>query len=542
MPAEPATSRDVCNQTETYSLRGPLKFSWREFWISLLYENLPPVFLSPFAAMIVEKSVARGWHVSQHRFLCAISTKHNPLSSVLAYCLVIYPCSWIITAALLLKLFAEESLVANIDIFHILIPYLFLFMRRMIIAVKYGYFRPDEIERLSHPAPDWDLDQTNRRLVGQGWSDPERFPGLIESQLIESMEQNNLSLNSVGFVFESDVSKELRSTENFDRFRSHSNDRADGKISALFLLHLILFSVYKHPLPRANQMLAIVCALGFSITPIIFRVSNGLPAFGENFLEAIIILGSTFGFLGGALNFMIFVLIAAYDFERRYKTLDFLGRIITTPGLALSELGVGREKSYLFLDMNNREHVFNWMNCRTALRSFGEAYYLRIQGYTSILLAYSMFCVILLNFVAWGGLPHFSSSIVSLVTIILVISSISIFSIGKAIKLQGLSSEQRDWIGKKLFFQEEEMWSGKHKNGVLEEIGEVQGANALLTQVYEMISFNEMVYKPTRVLGFPVNQAVIGSALGLILTGCLLALEGYVGSGIQYDARGWFNG
>ena len=86
------------------------------------------------------------------------------------------------------------------------------------------------------------------------------------------------------------------------------------------------------------------------------------------------------------------------------------------------------------------------------------------------------------------------------------------------------------------------MWSGKNKNGALEKIGEVQGANALLTQVYEMISFNEMVYKPTRVLGFPVNQAVIGSALGLILTGCLLALEGYVGSGIQYDARGWFNG
>ena len=104
---------------------------------------------------------------------------------------------------MLLKLFTEEALVANIDIFHILIPYLFLFMRRMIIAVKYGYFRPEEIELLSHPAPDWDLDQTNRRLVGQGWSDPVRFPGLIESQLIDSIEQNNIPLRSLWFSFNS---------------------------------------------------------------------------------------------------------------------------------------------------------------------------------------------------------------------------------------------------------------------------------------------------------------------------------------------------
>ena len=86
------------------------------------------------------------------------------------------------------------------------------------------------------------------------------------------------------------------------------------------------------------------------------------------------------------------------------------------------------------------------------------------------------------------------------------------------------------------------MWSQKNGRMESEEIAEVRGANALLTQVYEMISFNEIVYKPTRVLGFSVNQAVIGSALGLILTGCLLALEGYAGSGIQYDASGWFDG
>jgi len=37
------------------------------------------------------------------------------------------------------------------------------------------------------------------------------------------------------------------------------------------------------------------------------------------------------------------------------------------------------------------------------------------------------------------------------------------------------------------------------------------------------------------------NQNVIGSALGIIATGCFLAIEGFSGSGISYDINGWFN-
>ena len=31
-----------------------------------------------------------------------------------------------------------------------------------------------------------------------------------------------------------------------------------------------------------------------------------------------------------------------------------------------------------------------------------------------------------------------------------------------------------------------------------------------------------------------------GSALGIIATGCFLAIEGFSGSGIFYDVSGWF--
>ena len=46
-----------------------------------------------------------------------------------------------------------------------ILAYLLLFMRRLIIATKYGYFRPEDLERLCLPAPDWDNDKkVNTRL------------------------------------------------------------------------------------------------------------------------------------------------------------------------------------------------------------------------------------------------------------------------------------------------------------------------------------------------------------------------------------------
>ena len=45
----------------------------------------------------------------------------------------------------------------------------------------------------------------------------------------------------------------------------------------------------------------------------------------------------------------------------------------------------------IFIDLQKRVNVFAWTNMRNVLRSFGETYYLRIQGYTSILIFYSLF-------------------------------------------------------------------------------------------------------------------------------------------------------
>ena len=66
-------------------------------------------------------------------------------------------------------------------------------------------------------------------------------------------------------------------------------------------------------------------------------------------------------------------------------------------------------------------------------------------------------------------------------------------------------------------------------------------AEGLKLQVDQNINFKELVYKPTTIMGYSANPGVIGSVLGLVLTGCLFAVQGFVSTGIEFDAAGWFN-
>ena len=52
--------------------------------------------------------------------------------------------------------------------------------------------------------------------------------------------------------------------------------------------------------------------------------------------------------------------------------------------------------------------------------------------------------------------------------------------------------------------------------------------------------FDELIHNPTKILGYIASTTVISSALGIILTGLVLALEGFSGSSIAYDINGWF--
>ena len=50
-----------------------------------------------------------------------------------------------------------------------------------------------------------------------------------------------------------------------------------------------------------------------------------------------------------------------------------------------------------------------------------------------------------------------------------------------------------------------------------------------------------LVYKPASIFGYAANNGIIGSILGIILTGYLFAIQRFVSTGIAYDVFGWFN-
>ena len=128
-PYEAAKLRSASSNKDKNSFHSPVSFSWSAFWKSFIYENLPPVIFSPIAAIFLEGSLSRAWHVSQNRQLIAISRKHHSFNTIRNNWLVIYPASWLMNIGLYLALFSDKQLIFNIDPFHMILAYLLFFIR-----------------------------------------------------------------------------------------------------------------------------------------------------------------------------------------------------------------------------------------------------------------------------------------------------------------------------------------------------------------------------------------------------------------------------
>ena len=541
---EAAKLRSASKNKSAENFHTPVKFSWNAFWKTMIYENLPPVFLSPIAALILEDTPTRAWHVIQNRSLCAISTKHHPLAYIIASWLVTYPASWLLTSALFLALFTDNELIRNIDTFQIILAYLLLFVRRLIISVKYAYFREEDLERICLPAPDWDNKKTARRLIGPGWSKPTDNPGLIEDEITCAMDENDICLQGIPMKLSEANINDLLNEDSSPLFPGKTSATKDNEVASGFFLFNIIMSVYKKDFVKKYRLILYPTMLIIPATPFVVRYFYGASLFGVTGLEQMISFASILGFFLG-FQLLFFGLVCSIDFERRYETGKKIGELVKYPGLKFSELfesGEGKEtiSEPIYLDLQNRVNVFAWMNMRKVLRSFGEVFYLRIEGYTSILIFYSLFCVGLLNLILWTEMRHHISTIFIIVAIITIISGISMLAMYMAIRLQSLSAEQRDFVRNELFIIEEEIWELKLANASQERIIDLESAKALLQQVDESINYKELIYKPTTIVGVAANNGVIGSILGLIITGCLLAVQGFATTGIEYDAIGWF--
>jgi multisubunit Na+/H+ antiporter MnhG subunit len=283
------------------------------------------------------------------------------------------------------------------------------------------------------------------------------------------------------------------------------------------------------------------------VIPPLTRWHRGLHLLGDTGLETLVGTAVLVGCFFGSIPVFVFGLISAHDFNRRARLISSLGSLVKYPGIPLSELlGNTNEQTpktadqgHLFIDLDDANNVFAWMNCRKTLRSFGEGYYQRTQVYTSILLGYAFLCVFALNIIMWGQLQHHVSTVYLISFLVFAIASIAIASINKATRLQGLSRIHRDMIKQEVFLQEKQLLELDPASQHV-QILRLRQAKTLLQQVDEMIHFQEEIYKPTRVLGQAATQNVLNSTFGLLLAGVIFAVEGSGGARIVYDTFGWF--
>ena len=527
----------------------PVEFSWRQFWQSFLYENIPPGIFSPILALIIERSITRAWFVCQNRGLCPISTKYNSRGFIISSWLFFFPGSWLLTSALVITIFGVNNSSINIDFFLVIISFACLFMRRIIVSIKYGYFRPEIYEKLSKPAPEWDGDKTRRQLVTWGWSKPSDYPGLIEDELIISMEENDVSLEGICFELDQETVDAFKRKDKDTRFKAQTGFTKDHEVTAAFLLtELLKFAYERNPqlekLGSSMKLMTAIFALSLPAIVIIASLSYGQDFFGTTTTSFIVAIGTIIGFFL-CHQLLLFGLLCRFDFKRRKSAIELMGDAIENSGVSLSQIypddeALKEQDQLLFINLEKRANVFAWTITRRVLKSFGEAFYNRIQGYTSILFLFSLVCVGILNLLFWGAFDHHISTIVALVTIVTGIAFVSIRAIFSAIDLQRLSETHRDRIRKKMFvFEEKAAFLDADKSDSYRDSSFVR---SLLQQADETLSFHELTYKPVMLLGYPASRSLIGSFLGILFTGLVLALEGFSGSGISYDLFGWFKG
>ena len=525
----------------------PVVFSWRQFWQSFLYENTPPGIFSPILALLIERSITRAWFVCQNRGLCPISTKYNSRGFIISSWLFFFPGSWLLTSALVITILGVNNSSINIDFFLVIISFACLFMRRIIVSIKYGYFRPEIYEKLSKPAPEWDGDKTRRQLVTWGWSKPIDYPGLIEDELTISMDENDVSLEDIYFELDQETVYFFKGKNKDTRFKAQTDFTKGHEITAAFLLtELLKFAYERNPelekLGSSMKLMTAIFALSLPAIVLTAWLSYGQDFFGTTTTSIIVAIGTTIGFFL-CHQLLLFGLLCRFDFKRRKSAIELMGDAIENPGVSLSQIYPDDEAlkgtdQLLFINLEKRANVFAWTITRRVLKSFGEAFYNRIQGYTSILFLFSLFCVGILNLLFWGAFEHHISTVVALVTIITGIAFVSLRAIFSAIDLQRLSEMHRDRIRKKMFvFEEKAAFLSEDKSDKFRDSSFVR---SLLQQADETLSFHELTYKPVMLLGYPASRSLIGSFLGILFTGLVLALEGFSGSGIAYNALGWF--
>ena len=266
----------------------------------------------------------------------AFSLKHNSKGPHVFNWLILYPSNWLIHISLSLIWFQPDML-RNIDPFQVILAYLFLFIRNLIISIKYGYFRPEDYALLREDPPKWVEENTSKRLVGVGWSNPSQFPGLIEDELICAMDETDVALQGMSFRLEEYIAEELRTHSTDELFSAKTEFNETNEVTVGFVIHQILSKIYNLSFPSPFYLFTFSIVILIINISLLSRLYFGIPMFGDNVQEMIVCITLIVGFFWG-LPVFIFGFVCIHDFSRRYLTIKKLGELIKFPGIPMNDL------------------------------------------------------------------------------------------------------------------------------------------------------------------------------------------------------------
>ena len=151
-------------------------------------------------------------------------------------------------------------------------------------------------------------------------------------------------------------------------------------------------------------------------------------------------------------------------------------------------------------------------------------------------MCFSFLCVAALNLIAWTQLTHHVSTVMLLSATVVVIAFIGSYAMFRGVQLQEKSYEMRAILQDAILRIEVMLASSVNE---IKSENKINSKN-VLKQIDENLNFIEITYRPISLLGYRADNRLIGSILGLLVTGALLALQGFVDTGITYDLYGWY--
>ena len=97
-------------------------FNHKEFFVSMLYETLPPIIFSPLAACLIE-GPRRAYHLINHRLFLPIDTSYNKIGLIIVFWVAIIPMLYLLNVGVFLFVWHYKEVSSKIDTWEVVLAY-----------------------------------------------------------------------------------------------------------------------------------------------------------------------------------------------------------------------------------------------------------------------------------------------------------------------------------------------------------------------------------------------------------------------------------